>query len=119
VAGYVRLDRASSLPASDHVIVVNGLAVDPARHRQGVGKALLDAAVREAALRGARRMTLRVLAPNAAARRLYESCGFKVEGILRGEFHLGGRDVDDVLMAREVPEPEGRPDDGSPRAPVS
>jgi len=35
-------------------------------------------------------------------RRLYESCGFVVEGVLRGEFHVDGRDVDDVLMARAL-----------------
>ena len=34
-----------------------------------------------------------------AARRLYESCGFTAEGVLREEFFLGGRYVDDVLMA--------------------
>jgi ribosomal protein S18 acetylase RimI-like enzyme len=119
VAGYVRLGRATPLPASDHVVVVNGFAVDPARQRQGVGRALLEAALRETAARGARRLTLRVLAPNTAARRLYESCGFRVEGVLKGEFHLGGRDVDDVLMAREVPSPGEPTDDGARSAPVS
>jgi len=40
-----------------------------------------------------------VLAPDASARRLYESCGFVVEGVLRDEFVLDGRPVDDLLMA--------------------
>ena len=31
--------------------------------------------------------------------RLYESCGFTVEGVLREEFFLGERYVNDVLMA--------------------
>jgi RimJ/RimL family protein N-acetyltransferase len=48
------------------------------------------------------RITLRVLSTNPAARRLYESCGFVVEGVLRGEFLLEGREVDDVLMAWSV-----------------
>ena len=39
-------------------------------------------------------------AMNDRARRLYESCGFQIEGVLRDEFHLGGQYVDDVLMAR-------------------
>src|SRR3712207_6970927 len=50
---------------------------------------------------GATRMTLRVLAHNTPARRLYESEGFAVEGVLPGEFHLDGRYVDDVFMGRD------------------
>ncbi|HUY70782.1 MAG TPA: GNAT family N-acetyltransferase [Gaiellaceae bacterium] len=102
VAGYVRLGRATPLAASDHVAMVTGIAVDPARRRQGVGRALIDAALAEAGRRGARRLTLRVLGPNEAARRLYEAAGFAVEGVLREEFFLAGAYVDDVFMAREL-----------------
>ena len=34
--------------------------------------------------------------------RFYERCGFVVEGVLRGEFHLDGEYVDDVLMALDL-----------------
>lgn len=53
-------------------------------------------------------MTLRVLGPNQSARALYESCGFVLEGVLRGEFVLEGCEVDDELMALtlEAPTPE-------------
>ena len=54
----------------------------------------------EAARRGARKVTLRVLGTNAVARRLYARCGFVEEGVLRDEFVLDGRFVDDVFMAR-------------------
>ncbi|EOD64089.1 GNAT family N-acetyltransferase, partial [Amycolatopsis vancoresmycina] len=63
---------------------------------------LVEAAVAEARRRGARKVTLRVLGPNAGARRVYERCGFVVEGVLRGEFRIDGADVDDVLMARSL-----------------
>lgn len=102
VVGYVRLRQPGPLPSHAHVLVVNGLAVDPARQRSGVGRALVQAALELARRRGARKVTLRVLAPNTAARRLYEAAGFVVEGVLAGEFHLDGRDVDDVLMARHL-----------------
>jgi len=102
IAGYISIRPPTELPASSHVQHVTGLAVDPALQGRGVGEALLEAAAAEAARRGARRLTLRVLAPNAPARRLYERCGFVVEGVLRGEFHLDGEDVDDVLMARTL-----------------
>jgi ribosomal protein S18 acetylase RimI-like enzyme len=102
VAGYIAIRPPTELEASSHVQHVNGLAVDPALQGRGVGRTLLEAAATEAGRRGARRLTLRVLEPNVAARHLYESCGFLVEGVLRGEFHLDGRDVDDVLMARTL-----------------
>jgi GNAT superfamily N-acetyltransferase len=100
VLGYVRLHQPGPLPSHAHVLVVNGLAVDPARQGGGTGRALIEAAVDEARRRGARKLGLRVLAPNAKARRLYASCGFAVEGVLRGEFRLNGEDVDDLFMAR-------------------
>jgi ribosomal protein S18 acetylase RimI-like enzyme len=102
VAGYLRLASSSRFASSDHVLTINGVAVDPAKQRRGVGRALIDAAVGEARRRGARKLTLRVFSPNTAARRLYEAGGFEVEGVLRGEFHLGGDYVDDILMARDL-----------------
>lgn len=102
VAGYVRLAPSLPLESNRHVLEVRGLAVDPAAQRGGIGRLLLRAAAEHASARGARRLTLRVLAPNTAARALYESCGFEVEGVLRGEFLLEGRYVDDVLMALDL-----------------
>ncbi len=105
VVGYVALHQDIDLPSHAHVLTLDGLAVLPAAQGRGVGHVLVDAAVARAGERGARKVTLRVLANNDVARRLYERCGFEVEGVLRGEFHLDGRDVDDVLMARPVSVP--------------
>jgi ribosomal protein S18 acetylase RimI-like enzyme len=102
VAGYVKLGRPTPLAASDHVVRINGLAVSPDHQRRGVGRALLEAAAREAKARGARRLTLGVFGPNESARRLYESAGFVVEGVQREEFFVEGRYVDDVLMALDL-----------------
>jgi ribosomal protein S18 acetylase RimI-like enzyme len=102
IVGYAKLARATSLAASDHVRTINGLAVDDGVRRRGVGRALVEAAAAEARARGARRLTLRVLGPNVAARHLYESAGFVVEGIQRDEFFVDGRYVDDVLMALDL-----------------
>ncbi len=107
VVGYVRIGAPTSVASNRHVVAITGLAVDPGRRGEGIGRALVDAAAREAAARGARRLTLRVLGPNAAARGLYERAGFVVEGVLRDEFHLDGRYVDDVLMARDLTPSEG------------
>jgi len=103
VVGYVALHQSIPLRSHAHVLEVKGLAVDPSWRGHGIGRQLVEAAMEEAARRGARKLTLRVLAPNTGARRLYERCGFTTEGVLEGEFVLDGRLVDDVLMACWLP----------------
>jgi ribosomal protein S18 acetylase RimI-like enzyme len=102
VAGYVALGTPTRLESNRHVVLIRGLAVAAAHRRQGVGRALLAAAEAAARERGARKLTLRVLGTNAAARALYEAYGFVVEGVQREEFLLDGRYVDDVLMALDL-----------------
>ena len=98
VAGYVVARHPTRFESSRHVLHIQGLAVHPEFQRRGIARALLDAV----AELGVRRLTLRVFATNSAARALYESAGFEVEGVLRGEFLAGGHYVDDVLMARDL-----------------
>lgn len=102
VLGYVKVVRPTPLAANAHVRAITGLAVDPTAQRRGVGRRLVEAARARAVAEGATRLTLRVLAPNAGALRLYEACGFVREGVLRGEFVLDGAPVDDVLMALDL-----------------
>jgi ribosomal protein S18 acetylase RimI-like enzyme len=52
------------------------LYVVPGRRGQGFGRALMEAALREARGRGADTMDIGVDEPDTAARRLYESLGF-------------------------------------------
>jgi ribosomal protein S18 acetylase RimI-like enzyme len=52
------------------------LYVVPDQRGRGVGRALMEAAIREARERGARTMDIGVDEPDLAARRLYESMGF-------------------------------------------
>ncbi|MBN1092570.1 GNAT family N-acetyltransferase [Blastococcus sp. TML/M2B] len=102
VVGYTQFGRPTPLASNEHVLHIQGLAVAPSARRQGVARQLLEAAAAEAARRGIRKLGLRVLGGNTAARTLYESAGFVVEGVLREEFWLDGRYVDDVLMARRL-----------------
>ncbi|MFH8754052.1 GNAT family N-acetyltransferase [Streptomyces atroolivaceus] len=101
-AGYLRLGRPTPLACNSHVRQIQGLAVADWARRHGVARALLRASYAEARRQGAGRLTLRVLGHNDAARALYASEGFAVEGVLPGEFLLGGRYVDDVLMGRSL-----------------
>ena len=56
--------------------------VAPTRRRQGVGRALLDAAVAWAQIAGAQTLELHVTSDNSEARRLYERVGFSPFGEL-------------------------------------
>ncbi|MCL6729032.1 GNAT family N-acetyltransferase [Sphingomonas hankyongi] len=61
---------------------LDGLFVEPNLWRQGIGRALADAATHEARNRG---LTLKVIAA-PGARRFYEICGFSVEGEAQTRF---------------------------------
>lgn len=102
VVGFIRLGLPSPLACHAHVRQIQGLVVADEARGAGVGRALVRAAQDEARRRGARRLTLRVLGHNTPARKLYESEGFVVEGILPEEFLLDGTYVDDVLMGRRL-----------------
>jgi ribosomal protein S18 acetylase RimI-like enzyme len=103
VVGFVKLGRPTSMSTNAHVLTIAGLGVAPSHRGEGLGRGLVVAAIEEARRRGARRLTLHVLGGNRGARDLYSSLGFVVEGVLRGEFLIDGRYVDDVLMARSLP----------------
>ncbi|GAA4996539.1 GNAT family N-acetyltransferase [Kitasatospora paranensis] len=102
VVGYVRHAAPTPLAGNRHVRQIQGLAVAAEARGRGVGRALVEAACAAAHGTGARRVTLRVLGGNTAARRLYERCGFRTEGVLPEEFLIDGAYVDDVLMGRWV-----------------
>lgn len=102
LVGYIRLGFPTPLACNAHVRQIQGLVVAEEARGAGVGRALLRAAQEEARKLGARRITLRVLGHNAPARKLYESEGFVVEGVLPEEFLLDGEYVDDVFMGRSL-----------------
>jgi RimJ/RimL family protein N-acetyltransferase len=85
-------------PASAHVADV-GLMVAIDARRQGVGKALLEAAVEWGRSAGIRKLELHVFPWNEAAIALYEAFGFEREGFRKGHYRRGGDYVDAILMA--------------------
>lgn len=102
ILGYLSSAPPTALPENAHVAAISGLAVDPRHRGEGVGRQLLSECVRRARHRGATKVSLRVLATNEAAMRVYRAAGFEVEGVLAGEFVVDGEPVDDVLMARSL-----------------
>jgi ribosomal-protein-alanine N-acetyltransferase len=75
------------------------LAVLPGARRQGVGRALLVAAMAAAAAAGAKRLLLEVAEANVAARGLYASAGFVPVGRRRDYYSPG---ADALLLAAEL-----------------
>lgn len=100
VVGYVELGHPTPLPSNRHVVAIGGLAVHPDAQRSGVAGRLLEAAAALARERGARKISLRVLANNETALRVYRRHGFHMEGRLEREFRLDDGYVDDILMAK-------------------
>ena len=100
VIGRLSLARDTH-PASSHVADL-GLMVSSESRRQGVGSALLDAAVDWARGAGIRKLELHVFPWNEPAIHLYEKFGFEREGIRKGHYARGGEYVDAVLMALHV-----------------
>jgi ribosomal protein S18 acetylase RimI-like enzyme len=73
-----------------------GMWVDPRFRRSGAGRALISAVVEQARAAGKRRVVLRVVSDNAAARTLYESEGFTYTG--HSVPHPNGEGLTEVEM---------------------
>jgi ribosomal-protein-alanine N-acetyltransferase len=91
VAGYV-----VAQDAVDEAEILN-LAVTPARHRGGIGRALVERALATVAQRGAHRVFLEVRESNAPARALYAGLGFQEVG-RRSRYYR--RPVEDAIVLR-------------------
>ncbi|NHK28023.1 ribosomal protein S18-alanine N-acetyltransferase [Parvularcula flava] len=78
------------------------IGILPACRRQGLGGALLEAVIGDAAGRGVTRLHLEVSADNHAAIALYEKAGFARTG-LRRKYYRNGADA--VMMAHELRPP--------------
>ncbi len=74
-----------------------GMGVRKENRSKGIGRMLLDAAVRKAFAAGIERVELEVFASNDAAIRLYEAFGFRAEGRKVGGRKLDGVS-DDILL---------------------
>jgi L-phenylalanine/L-methionine N-acetyltransferase len=88
-------------PASSHVADL-GLMVAKSHRRRGIGRALLERTVEWARGTGVTKLELHVFPYNEAAIRLYESFGFRREGLRERHYRRDGELVDAVLMAYEV-----------------
>ncbi len=88
-------------PASAHVADV-GVMIARGYRRRGFGRALMAAAEAWAREAGVRKLELHVFPHNGAAIALYESLGYRREGLRRRHYERNGELLDAVLMAKDV-----------------
>ncbi|SCE78682.1 [SSU ribosomal protein S18P]-alanine acetyltransferase [Micromonospora viridifaciens] len=92
------LGYAGLLVAPPDEAWVQNIAVRRDAQRRGVGRALLEALLAEAARRGVRSTLLEVAADNAPAQRLYAAYGFEPIGVRRGYYQPSNTDA--LVMQR-------------------
>ena len=95
-AGYFRRHEAKTR----HKGRIWGVFVAPAFRRHGLGRNLLRALIDEArTIDGLDQLDLSVATTQSAARRLYESLGFSIDGRELRSLKVGEAYVDEDLMA--------------------
>jgi len=91
------------------------MAVASSHWGQGIGSALLQALLAEAAARGCAEMFLEVRVDNPRAQRLYRRHGFADVGLRRGYYQPSGTDA--LVMRRPLDAAEFSPAESSGQAP--
>jgi RimJ/RimL family protein N-acetyltransferase len=102
VVGRLSLSRDPH-PASRHVADL-GLMVAVSHRGKGIGRMLLEEAVKWSRMSEVRKLELHVFPWNEPALRLYESFGFEREGYRKGHYARDGELVDAILMAYAIPD---------------
>jgi ribosomal-protein-alanine N-acetyltransferase len=107
VAVYIAAERDGLVEgyAGMHAILDEGhitnVAVSPGCRRQGLGRRLCQALMREAERRDLRLLTLEVRESNFAARAMYRELGFTDAGRRKGYYQTPPEDA--ILMTKRLP----------------
>ena len=110
-AFYGAVLPASDMPTTIHAYCLTyitstqadiiAIGTDKTKQGRGFGLIILQHFIDVTEQRNVAEITLEVAADNIAARRLYDSCGFRVSGIRRGYYHCGENRCDAVIMVRQ------------------
>jgi RimJ/RimL family protein N-acetyltransferase len=98
VVGLITIERMTH-PVNRHVATL-GMAIEASWRGQGLGSALMAAAMRWARQARIEKVTLEVYPDNEAAMALYRKFGFQEEGRLVGQSKKSFGYLDEVIMSR-------------------
>ena len=99
VTGWAALTPVSSRCVYAGVAEVS-VYIDPTRHGQGVGKALLQALITESELNGLWTLQAGIFPENTASIQLHEKCGFRQVGVREKIGQMNGIWRDTILLER-------------------
>lgn len=97
--GQITIESNYEWDGMEHVGSL-GILVHPSYRNIGVGQALIEAALPEAHERGKKKIVLSVFDTNPRAIALYKKMGFEIVGARKGQFLVGDKYVDEVLMEK-------------------
>lgn len=106
LTGMVGVIRASKVKQR-HTGIIWGMYVTPRARNRGAGRSLLDAAIEQARGWGLEQVQLGVTEPAVAAKRMYESAGFRSWGRQPRALHWQGRFVDEHHLVLDLREQGG------------
>ncbi len=86
--GFVQLYPAFTSVGMRRIWILNDLFVSPEARRDGVGRALMDAARAHAQATGVRRLVLETGADNVTAQALYDDLGYQPTGSVHLQLDL-------------------------------
>lgn len=99
IVGNLTMTKYGDVEKARHVRVLGMLLIDGYRG-MGVGTRLMTRALDWAKVQdGVEKVILGVFSDNTRALHLYEKFGFKVEGVRKSQYYIGGKHADEIDMA--------------------
>jgi len=99
LAATAAVSRTGLFPSTAHKMMMWGVFTHPAFRRQGLSRAVVEAALQHAFASGIRRVNLMVYVPNDSAQRMYRSLGFVECGTEPEAIHLNNRYYGGIHMS--------------------
>ncbi len=98
IVGECSLHPKQFMSKSRHIVEL-GINIKKGFREIGIGNVMMDYMISWAKKKGFEKISLSVFSTNQRAVNIYKKFGFRIEGVKRKEFKIGGDYVDEILMA--------------------